>query len=101
MIKATGLKNKKKLTIEAESIDGRWRFSVDGRRNPAIDLEIEELMFKPRPIMGTYWPKSDALKVAAVLPEFFDRGGLKKVEVDDPEAQKELAEIEYEEGEVY
>lgn len=101
MVKAIGLKNKKKLTVEAESIDGRWRFSFDGERDPAQELEIEELLFNPRPIMGTYWAECEALKIASVLPYFFDPGGLELLDVDDPDAKKELAEVEYEEGVVY
>lgn len=101
MVKAIGLRNKKKLEVVCEKQDGIWRFSFNGKRDFELESSLQRLLFDDHPIMGTYWPVCEALKIAAVFPYFFDRGGLEKVEVDDPEAKKELSEIEYEEGVVY
>lgn len=101
MIRAIGKRSGKKVTVECAKQNGEWRFMFDGKRDYSLEVEIEDLRMNPRPIMATYWPECDALKIAAVLPYFFDRGGVEQIEVDDPEAKKELGTVESEEGVVY
>lgn len=101
MVKVIGKKNGKEVTVECIKRDGEWFYSFNGKDDSRLAAEIRDLLMDSHPIMGTYWPVCEALKIAAVFPYFFDRGGLEKVEVDDPEARKELSEIEYEEGVVY
>ena len=76
-------------------------YAISHRDPGHFEREIDYLLLDDHPIMGTYWPVCEALKISAVFPLFFDRGGLEKVEVDDPEAEKELSELEDEEGVVY
>lgn len=101
MVKAIGLRNKKKLEVVCEKQDGLWRFSFNGKRDFELESSIQRLLFDDHPIMGTYWPVCDALKIAAALELFFDRGGVEEIDVDDPEAKKELSDVESEEGVVY
>lgn len=101
MIKAIGVKKKKKLTVECEKQGKYWLYTFDGEINGSYEQEIEILLMDEHPLIGTYWPVCDALKIAAALPYFFDRGGLEMVEIDDPEAEKELSDIEYDEKAVY
>jgi len=102
MIKAVGVKNKKKISLEcSRRDDGKVVYRFDGERDYSLESDIEILLLHPVPIMGTYWPECDALKIAAVLPYFFDRGGVDRIEVDDPEARKELADLGMDEKAVY
>lgn len=94
MVTAKGMKGGRKLTVKIEDQDGLRLFLFDGADDLDKENEIDKLLRDPRPLMGTYWPICDALKLAAVLPYFFDRGGLEKLDVDDPEAEKELADLE-------
>lgn len=102
MVTAKGKKNGSAMTVRCENQDGILVFTFNEAEDLEKEAEIDILLREPRPILGgTYWPECEALKIASVLPYFFDPGGLEQLDVDDPEAEKELSEIKFEEGEVY
>lgn len=102
MVTAIGIKNGKRLVAKLIARDGRQSFTFDGKSNLSMQIEVEEALKENRTILGTYHPKCYALKVAALFGtrEFFD-GGVESVEVEDQEAEAELADLEHEEDGVY
>lgn len=71
MIKAKGIKNGKRIELEANKKRGEWYFTFNGQFDAVLEEELLEKMSEAHPFAGMRYPENEEQRLASVVEGFF------------------------------